>query len=574
MVLDEDGCPVGYAGCMYCLDVLKHDPHLSGTSSLFSHLRSCPAAGNLPSEGIIVPEVHVKEEEPQSHEEWDIFSHTTDVCAEFIVMDMLSYHTVHGEGFKKLAQFLVECGALHGKFDVESVLPQPSAVADWVSERAAGARQELRKELHAHLIHGAAVALHSLTRFGSSPFVALTVHYIRDWKIETDFLGVCELGGDVGKKSKNEVLHCLKKFGFEITPEKLAVTTSVHGVTKDWWSEVSKLNCFTSMMNLSVHQLLRKCEPTREICKHLEKFREIMRFTDEADVKLVKQLKTTDHSGREADWRDVVEMAERLYDLQSELLVVVQQQELRNVLSKDNENKLRQLIQLLSACKTAVGDMESCQAPTLHKVVPWLIHLRDGCSPDNTDSKDLVALKEAMKVSLDANVEVHLLHKVAVFFNPRMNSLRILSKKDREAVRKEVKRLAQGYMDTVEPPKKRHKQDDSPLAYLEDAEHEQGDCPAEREIQVYTIMKDYTHSENLLVWWQRNSSMLPLLSAVARRVLAIPASTAPSSHLMQITSKVQDLRLWSRQHNTDDLIFLHSRLSPSSTDRLESVRNT
>lgn len=566
MVLDEGGSLVGYAGCMYCLDVLKHDPHLSGTSSLFCHLRSCPAAGILSTEGINVPEVHVKEEEPRNHEEWDIFSQTTDVCAEFVVLDMLSYHTIRGEGFKKLAQFLVECGALHGKFDVESVLPQPSTLAEWVCERAEGARLELRKVLNTRLVHGAAVALHTLTHCGSSPFVALTVHYIRDWSIEADFLGVCEFRGDICKKVKNEVLHCLKKFGIALTPEKLAVTTSVEGMVRESWSEACRLNSFTYMINLSVNQLLRKSETTKEICKHLDKFKDFVGFINETDEKLSKQLRI-DSSERETDWIDIIEMAERLCNMQSELQTV-QQRELQETLSKESEKQLRQLIKLLSPFKSAVGDMESWEAPTLHKVMPWLTHLRDSCSADPSDSEDLVALKEAMRLSLDVNVEVHLLHKVAVFFNPRMNSLRILSTEDREAVRKEVTRIAQGHIDIIEPPKKRYKQGNSPLAYLEDANHEQDDCAAEREIQLYTIMKDYTDSENLLVWWQRNSSMLPLLSTVARRVLAIPASTTPTTHLLQIATKVQDLRLWTKKLNTDDLIFLHSRLSQTVADHL------
>nr|XP_045612892.1 zinc finger protein 618-like [Procambarus clarkii] len=229
---------------------------------------------------------------------------------------------------------------------------------------------------------------------------------------------------------------------------------------------------------------------------------------------------------------------------------------------------MRHLITILKPFQSAIEDMECCQTPTLHKVVPWFLHLRNTCAPDSGDTEVLAALKKSIKHCLDQNEEVNLLHKIAVFFNPRMNSLKILCPEERELVRKEVKRLAQSHIDISEPPKKRPKQESSPLAYLEDKDNEQDDdSTAEREILLYTIMKDYTDSEDLLLWWHKNSSMLPLLAAVAQRVLAVPASATPTSHLTKIAARMKDLgSSWGNEHNMDDLVFLHSRLSQSTNN--------
>ncbi|KAK8740008.1 hypothetical protein OTU49_003317, partial [Cherax quadricarinatus] len=569
--LDEQGNLVGYAGCMYCMDVLRHDPHISGTSSLISHLRTCSAAGVLPAHAMMIPEVHVKEEvleESRNNEEWDIFTRTTDICAEYVANDMLSYQCLTGNGFRKLAQFMVDCGAMHGKFEVDSVLPSTATVAKRVCARAGEERLKLRAALCPRLLHGSAVTLHTLTADRHSHLIALTVHYVKDCSVGTDFLGVCDFSGDAPTKMKDEVLRFLGKFGFETTPERMTLITSGESPLNAKWKEATMIKSFSYMINQSVNQLLKQDNQTaKEISINLEKFREIIRLINRENMKVSKLLEM-DLVNSETDWRDTLKMVERVCRARSELLTVIQEQRLRESLSTESEGQMRHLITLLSPFKTAVEDMECCEVATLHKVVPWLVHLRDTCACSDGDTGALVILKEAMMRTLDQNEDLHLLHKVAVFFNPRMNSLRTISQEDRELVRKEVKRLAQAYIEISEPRRKKAKQESSPLSYLEDEEqHQDEESVAEREILLYTIMKDYTDSDNLLLWWQHNSTMLPLLAAVARKVLAIPASTTPTAHFSKIVRKIKDLgSSWGNEHSIDDLVFLHSRLSRLSAN--------
>ncbi|ROT85318.1 hypothetical protein C7M84_016819 [Penaeus vannamei] len=402
MVMNQRGNMVGYAGCTYCLEVLRHDPHMTGTSSLFTHLRSCPGASKqsvddgIVSEVQVVKEEVVVEEEQKDQFELELEKSLSKVCSEFVIRDMFPYQTLIGDGFKNLAQFLIDVGAVHGKVDISPLFPEPKKLAMHIAGRATATRTAVASVVKGQIQSMAVTA--SVIQDCPDSYVALSLHHISGWRtLEQTFIGI------------------------------------------------------------------------------------------------------------------------------------------------------------------TLDDIEKSTGPTLHKVVPWLTHLREGCVSKNGDDPFTVKLKVRMKKCLEEYVDIQLHHKVAVFFNPRMNSLRIMNSEDRTAVHKEIKDLAQNVSADMSQPRKKQKCD-SPLAYLEDDDQDE-ERAAEREIQLYTLMRDYSDSDDLLVWWQRNSSLLPNLAHLARTFLVIPASSKPTSEIQEIVAKVDRQKSWGGEACIDDLAFLHSRTS-------------
>ena len=53
----------------------------------------------------------------------------------------------------------------------------------------------------------------------------------------------------------------------------------------------------------------------------------------------------------------------------------------------------------------------------------------------------------------------------------------------------------------------------------------------EREMEIHEKMADASEEECILQWWSSNSTALPILSTLARVVLAIPASASKSERV-------------------------------------------
>lgn len=558
MVMNQRGNMVGYAGCTYCLEVLRHDPHMTGTSSLFTHLRSCPGAskqpvddGGMVSEVQVVKEEVIVEEEPKDQFELELEKSLSKVCSEFVIRDMFPYQTLTGDGFKNLAQFLIDVGAVNGKVDISPLFPEPRKLAMHIAGRATAARTAVASVVKDQ-IRGMAVTA-SVIKDCSDSYVALSLHHISGWRtLEQTFIGISKMHKDSPTTIKDCVRSSLQKFGFKETDMKFVLVTNDESTVLEQPNNYTTLLCFDHMVNKALRHLFDNTSVGKEINGELLKYADLLKLVN------ANMLNTVNS---EKDWKYVLSTIMNVTGNLDSLSKLAQNQEQKSLLTDKGLSKIKAVSQLLQPYLTALDDIKNSTGPTLHKVVPWLTHLREGCVSKNGDDPFTVKFKLRMKKCLEEHVDIQLHHKVAVFFNPRMNSLRIMNSVDKAAVHKEIKDLAQNVSTDMNRPRKKQKCD-SPLAYLEDDDQEE-ERAAEREIQLYTLMRDYSDSDDLLVWWQRNSSLLPNLAHLARTFLVIPASSKPTSEVNEIVAKVDRQKSWDGEACIDDLAFLHSRTSSS-----------
>lgn len=63
---------------------------------------------------------------------------------------------------------------------------------------------------------------------------------------------------------------------------------------------------------------------------------------------------------------------------------------------------------------------------------------------------------------------------------------------------------------------------------------------------------------NPLLWWKKNQKTLPLMSILARQILCIPATSAPSERVFSMAGlTITKLRASLSSDNAGNLIFLH-----------------
>ncbi|KAK3909772.1 E3 SUMO-protein ligase ZBED1 [Frankliniella fusca] len=85
-----------------------------------------------------------------------------------------------------------------------------------------------------------------------------------------------------------------------------------------------------------------------------------------------------------------------------------------------------------------------------------------------------------------------------------------------------------------------------------------------KEIAIYEGLPDAELTDNVFAWWQRHCGSLPLLATLARKYLAIPASSVPSERLFSTGGNVvTDTRRSLTGQHAEMLIFCASNSSHS-----------
>jgi len=104
-----------------------------------------------------------------------------------------------------------------------------------------------------------------------------------------------------------------------------------------------------------------------------------------------------------------------------------------------------------------------------------------------------------------------------------------------------------------------------------DGETSNGNRPAiEIEMEKYQKMK-ITHCSNILLFWKDNQDVLPLLSRVAREILAIPASSASSERVFSVGSLMCTARRSNlKPDKVSDLMLL--KLNAETVESLKSKK--
>ncbi|MPC17622.1 Transposable element Hobo transposase [Portunus trituberculatus] len=555
MVEDEHGMSVGYAGCLHCFDVLRHDAHVSGTSSLFSHLRSCPGpaahGAHLP-EPADLSEVIVKEElvedDPQHGQQQD--PELLEASVDWLASELMPAQVLHGEGFIRLAQLLVDCGARQGTRDAIVLLPTQAQVEARMAIRAKEERQKLRAELGDRIEHGASLVLcESPVQQGPRVLLLRTLY---DWCFQTCLLGLCPPPTHVADHDEPRagVATILKKFEIVESWEKLPLVSG--GTMQDWETHVP---CASHMLCRIVTHMLQAPQPLiQQVRGYLNKFRSLVRWAAQTQNKELTDRFPTGEEDQQS-WLQTLAMVEGVCNMRTEIKRAGPRPELRPALGDTTQAVMKELISVLDPVRVAVTELEAQDTATLHKVVPWLLHIRNSCAIHDEDSGTLAAMKTALQEGLDNYASPCHLHRVAVFFNPRMNSLKVFGVEEQQAVRQTVLHMTSREAPSPSKGSKKIKPE-GPLAYLEDAREDA--LTAEKEMEVYAIMRDAANSDDLLAWWQRNAPLLPLLAAAATRVLTIPASSAVTT-FDTVSDKFLHLSA-PESSNADDLVFLHSRL--------------
>ena len=121
------------------------------------------------------------------------------------------------------------------------------------------------------------------------------------------------------------------------------------------------------------------------------------------------------------------------YDDVQEVLQEHSPTEMRRLIGIDKE-LLGEIVNFLSVFHEATVALEGESEPTIHLVIPWIKKLTRHCQTTDDGSDNVATLKNACVDLIEEKCHIHILHKVAVFLNPRQKSMKVLQPQEREAV--------------------------------------------------------------------------------------------------------------------------------------------
>ena len=147
----------------------------------------------------------------------------TGKCVSFCAMDIRPFNIVEGEGFKLLAQELIDVGATYGKVPASAVIPCANTVTNHCKTSAGEKREAFTTQIKAHLKNGGTVGMTTdmwTDDYRKIHYLAITCHFIgEDFKLVGKNLATVQFPDDERKTRENirrEIIKLLvTKFGFD-----------------------------------------------------------------------------------------------------------------------------------------------------------------------------------------------------------------------------------------------------------------------------------------------------------------------------------------------------------------------
>lgn len=263
--------------------------------------------------------------------------------------------------------------------------------------------------------------------------------------------------------------------------------------------------------------------------------------------KLVTYFK---HSGQQGKLkRSLKQSVETWWNSNFDMLnsVLEQYEDIASVLTESNNHHkiicinsstLKLLVSFLKPFKEATDDLETDNTtPSASLVLPWSVRLIEHCTSATKDPllSEIATvcvkwLKELLSTDSTSPHSVHMLYRIATFLTPNLQSLKMLDERGRQEVMQGVKEMIEDtHGEDVEPTPAKRPTVLSKFSDWEDNEESCGLKSLDVQIQEYrTIKLELSSQQKVLQWWNSHQSQFPVLSNLARYVLCIPATSAPS----------------------------------------------
>ena len=178
---------------------------------------------------------------------------------------------------------------------------------------------------------------------------------------------------------------------------------------------------------------------------------------------------------------------------------------------------LQILINFLKKFREASDCLEASKYPTLHLVILWYKILMAHCQVNDFDDENLAHIKFIVRQKMIDKFKIDDLHKLAIFFNPRMKQLKILETSDVNLVKTQIKELcmqvndeSDNSFDTIQERSSKRPRNES---FIEFNQYLDSSSEDDEEDEVDKYLKCKISKDNnldILQWWKDNKNNLQI----------------------------------------------------------------
>lgn len=503
----------------------------------------------------------------------------TRAIADMVVKDYVPLSIVQGQGFRNLMQINAP----------DYTVPARNTVRARIVKEYNEKKAILTSELVS--VKSVSITTDTWTSNSTESYITVTEHHINDdWNMQANVLLTRAMPErHTGENLAAKLKDCVSEFGLDGK-----VYTCVHDNARniqcagDKCEDWDDLGCFAHTLQLcikpalelqTVSKMISKCRKLVGHFKHsttmTSELRNRQKLLGEPEHSLIQDVPTRWNSTQLMLGR-LVEQRRAIMDLMLDNKVTKKADSV--LLLKDNEwviaSDLSDVLTVLTEVTTYMCSESDVSCSDIYPIVIGLI---GGClKVCSEDSSVVVRVKGTISGELVRRFKpsscdaARTTPMLASLLDPRYKRLPFLTSEQRgiveETLESYVEELplrlpsneSESEITTSKPPSKRRK-----LSFLvyDTPEKEQSD-----ELKSYLLEKMDPHCKPL-EWWRRNEHTFPKVAQVAKKVLAVPATSVPSERIFSAAGLlINKLRNRLSSDLVDSIIFLNKNKLPTGCD--------
>lgn len=511
----------------------------------------------------------------------------TSLIVQMLADDLLPIRTVEHSGFRELLKYLAPTYSIPCR---RSITARLGAKYDELIQKAISLFESSD-------IDGVGLTADLWTSIATQGFIGVTAHFIDStWEMRSVALASEQMeeshtGVNIAQRLTEiaSTFKIVEKVQGFIHDNAANCNVAARELAKQHgWNHQP---CVGHTLQLSVKEGLTD----RPIAQMLATARRIVGYFNRSSVAMTKLHKTREQQGQKqlglvqdcpTRWNSTHAMLERLEKMEMAVTLVLQNEPGCGHLKMSGTqwDMAKDLVKILRPLQIATTVLSAQYQPSISCVFPILHGLKtEHLASREGDSAIVKRLKSAIRTDLVARFPDngnYILAWLASALDPRFKSLTFLSEDNKTAVWKhlgeELKKVTPAPDEAADKESAGGNEGEvSALAFLLGSNTTTGAANDESssELQRYRQELCSVDSGPPLQWWKANCKRFPNLAKVAKKVLAIPATSTPTERLFSTAGLVcHKKRARLLPENVDKLVFLHENRKFLDSVKIKSCR--